>query len=99
MAAFLAHLRYGDILKPETRTAMNDGLLGWGANSTQNGDHGTYYGHNGSLRYSPLPWKGMRSCIMDFPNGVQVGIIINSRDGAYPTPASLLRQAFDNAWN
>ena len=97
LAAFLAHLRFGTILEPVTRAQMDTNKLGWGASSTKNGDHGTYYGHNGGLKYLPLPYQGMRSCIMDYPNGVQVSLIINCRD-ADLSVATLLKDAFDDAW-
>ena len=98
LAAFLAHLRFGDILEDETKALMDQHKLGWSASSTKVGDHGTYYAHGGDLKYNPQPQRGVRTCIMDFPNGVQAALIINSRGGNHPYQATLLKEAFDDAW-
>jgi hypothetical protein len=105
IARFLAHLRYNNsILKPETREKMNDlsdcpgpacRLMGW--QRPVEGDHGLYYYHSGSLTYGADPKSGMRGVAMNFPNGTQAVLLINSI-GTYGSVTNLMRNAFDNAW-
>lgn len=102
LARFLAHLRYNDkILTPATRQVMNDFRLGWRPPKeygTVIGKHGSYHAHGGGLKYgSDEAPVGMSSGIMDYGNGVQVALVINSL-GTYPDKIALLRDAFDNAW-
>jgi CubicO group peptidase (beta-lactamase class C family) len=102
LARFLAHLRYNDqILNPTTRALMNDNRLGWRppqVYSTVRGKHGNYYAHGGGLNYNSEGQKvGMASGIMDYGNGVQAALVINSL-GTYGDKIRILRDAFDNAW-
>ena len=102
LARFLAHLRYNDkILTPATRQTMNDFRLGWRPPKeypTVVGKHGSYYAHGGGLKYGtdeePV---GMSSGIMDYGNGVQAALVVNSL-GTYADKILILRDAFDNAW-
>lgn len=96
LANFLAHMYYdNDFLKAYQREQMEDHEMGWFGND---GDHGTYYSHTGRWTYSnPAPTRGLRTCIIHFPNGVQTALLINSRGGV-GSPSILLREAFDNAW-
>ena len=106
LAAFLAHQRYDNsILTPAERQAMDFGFLGWNdpeEYSWTNGQHGIYRSHGGDLFYNPSPRRGMDSCIMSFPLGVQVALLINSNGGNYGGNSSyqctVLRDAYDNAW-
>lgn len=102
LARFLAHLRYDDkILNPKTRQTMNDFRLGWRPPKeygTVIGKHGSYYAHGGGLTYkSGGEPVGMLSGIMDYGNGVQAALVINSL-GSYGDKIQILRDAFDNAW-
>lgn len=102
LARFLAHLRYNDkILNPTTRQIMNDNRLGWRPpkeyGSVQ-GKHGHYYAHGGGLKYGPDDAQvGMSSGIMDYGDGVQAALVINSL-GTYGDKIRILRDAYDNAW-
>lgn len=53
----------------------------------------------GDLFYGPKdePRNGMTSCIMNYPNGVQVALLVNAL-GTYKRADALLVEAFDNAW-
>jgi D-alanyl-D-alanine carboxypeptidase len=101
LAQFLAHLRYDNkILTPATRKLMNDNYLGWMSPEggwPVTGDFGVYHSHEGDLHYGDDPKNGMTSIIMNYPNGAQVVILVNSL-GTYTKAVSLARQAFDNAW-
>jgi len=102
LARFLAHLRYNDkILNPTTRALMNDNRLGWRPPkeySAVRGKHGNYHAHGGGLNYNSEGQKvGMASGIMDYGNGVQAALVINSL-GTYGDKIKILRDAFDNAW-
>lgn len=101
------------ILTPATRRLMDAGMLGWRAGSSPTGDYGLYRAHGGGLGYSPALPKpnegslddikipvqsnGMTGCIMNFPNGAQVSLLINS-SGPFGDKYTLLKEAFDNAW-
>jgi CubicO group peptidase (beta-lactamase class C family) len=100
LAQFLAHLRYDNkILSPATRKLMDDNFLGWMTPQgwPVTGDFGVYRAHEGDLGYDSDPKNGMTSIIMNYPNGVQVVILVNSL-GTYTKAVSLARIAFDNAW-
>ncbi len=100
LARFLAHLRFNNqILSPATRKMMDDGFLGWRkSGGSPTGDHGVYLAHGGLLHYGADDNQtGMTSCIMNFPNGAQVALLINSL-GSYGNKYTLLKEAFDNAW-
>ena len=111
LAAFLANVRYNDdLLSPATRNQMRNGFLGWnnpndeGYRQWSEGMFGTYYNHGGDL-------TDLHTGIMDFPNGVQVSIMVNSDidksglphqlaydTGNNPYQLELLSRAFENAW-
>lgn len=102
LARFLSHLRYNDkILSPTTRQTMNDFRLGWRPPKeypTVVGKHGNYFAHGGGLNYkSEGEPVGMSSGIMDYGDGVQAALVINSL-GAYGDKIKILRDAYDNAW-
>jgi CubicO group peptidase (beta-lactamase class C family) len=100
LARFLAYQRYDDnILTPASRKQMETSYLGWMPAGVWpvKGDFGVYYAHKGDLFYGPSDARnGMTSCIMNYPNGVQVALLVNSL-GAYKRADSLLVEAFDNA--
>lgn len=97
LAQFLAHLRYNNkILTPATRKIMDDNMLGWRQGGSYKGDHGLYLAHGGGLNDS-TGVLFMSTCIMNFPNGVQASLMINS-GGTFGDKYKLLGTAFDNAW-
>jgi hypothetical protein len=97
LAQFLAHLRYNNkILTPATRKIMDDNLLGWRNGGSFKGDHGLYLAHGGGLNNSQ-GILNMSTCIMNFPNGVQVSLMINS-GGTFGDKYKVLGNAFDDAW-
>jgi CubicO group peptidase (beta-lactamase class C family) len=100
LAQFLAHLRYDNkILSPQTRKLMDDNSLGWVTPTAWpvTGDFGVYHSHEGDLFYDNEPRNGMTSVIMNYPNGVQIALLVNSL-GTYQKAVVLTREAFDNAW-
>lgn len=101
LAQFLAHLRYNNkILTSATRKLMNDNYLGWMSPEGWPqvvGDFGVYHSHEGDLFYGSEPRNGMTSIIMNYPNGVQVAILVNSL-GTYTKAVSLAKETFDNSW-
>lgn len=93
LTAFLSYLRYTDqLLSPESRTLMRDGLLGL---QTKSGTHGTSYGHGG---YWTSDSGAMTSCVLSFPIHVDASLLINSEGGDYNSTCSVLADAFDDAW-
>ena len=99
LAAFLAHLRYGELLSDEMRQLMDEEFLGWRPLGNVTGEHGIYRAHGGGLcNPSCSGGKGMSGAIMNFPNNVQVVLLINSLGGVHPEKYTLLRDAYDAAW-
>jgi CubicO group peptidase (beta-lactamase class C family) len=113
LARFLAHLRYNDnILTPVTRRQMDAFHMGWRFNITgAQGEyyaHGGGLGYKPNVNQpndadpedtlvNPVGDNGMTGCIMNYPNGVQVSLLINST-GSFGSKYSLLTHAYDNAW-
>lgn len=75
------------------------------------GVFGTYRMHGGDLCYPNLPVpagvsgcaaavqpRGVDTCIVDFPTGVQVVLLINSMGGTYPYQCRALQNAHDASW-
>lgn len=112
VAAYLAFMRYDNtILSPTMRSVMNQGFLGWMDPAQYNwgdGTWGTYHNHGGDLWWDGgLPFsqrRGMDSCVMSYPNGVQIALLINSQGPSYPGhplsgyQCAALEDAFENAW-
>ncbi len=113
LARFLAHLRYNDkILVPATRTQMDTFKLGWMQKvEGEHGEYNSHGGdllynpkvtkpdeiNSSDTLTIPVGKNGMTGCIMNFPNGAQVALLVNSL-GTYQSKRGLLRDAFDNAW-
>lgn len=103
LAQFLAHVRYNDkILTPATRKLMDENYLGWmdPAEWDLNREHGAYLGHRGDLNWKDadkVKVAGMTSLILNFPNGVQVSLLVNSL-GTYASTHRAVAEAFDGAW-
>lgn len=103
LAQFLAHVRYNDkILTPATRKLMDENYLGWmdPAEWDLFRQHGAYLGHRGDLNWkdaNKVKTAGMTSMILNFPNGVQVALLVNSL-GTYGSTHNVVAEAFDAAW-
>lgn len=103
LAQFLAHVRYNDkILTPATRKLMDDNYLGWMDPEEWDlfREHGAYLGHRGDLNWKDadkVKVAGMTSLILNFPNGVQVSLLVNSL-GTYGSTHKVVAEAFDGAW-
>ncbi len=111
VVGYLAHMRYNNaILSPAMRQVMNQNFTGWMDPANYNwgdGLWGTYHNHGGDLWWDkPLPAaakRGMDSCVMSYPNGVQIALLINSQGPGYlghpnsTYQCAALEAAFDNA--
>lgn len=103
LAKFLAHVRYNDkILTPATRKLMDENHLGWMDPEEWDlfREHGAYLGHRGDLNWKDaknVKVAGMTSLILNFPNGVQVALLVNSL-GTYGSTHIVVAEAFDAAW-
>jgi D-alanyl-D-alanine carboxypeptidase len=96
LANFYAHTLYDDnYLSPAQRTKMMDKKLGL---KTVSGDHGTYIGHGGDWYSGGSSGRGMTGAILHFPNDVEVSLLINCRAGEHDSKYTLLKKAYDNAW-
>ncbi len=98
IAAFLAYMRYDDnILSPDMRDLMFEKQL---ALRTTNGENGTYYSHGGDW------WDGGGSTngngftgeVMTFPIQCEAVVMVNNRAGSHSGLTTVLRQAYDDAW-
>ena len=87
------------ILSPTARQAMDLGFLGWAPGDAAEGigKHGIYRHHGGYLGSSDTPSRGMSSCWMEFPNGVQAAFLVNSLNNGFKH-CGQLRNSFDSAW-
>ncbi len=87
----LSALRYGNLLSPARRNELY--VKGLGADN-MSGVLGVYYGKGGSFSFDN--GRGVRTCIMDFPTGLQVSLSVNANNalvGCGPIIA-----AYDSAW-
>ena len=96
LAKFLHGVRTNDdVLSPATRELMRDGFLGWmdpdRGYGFSEGMFGTYYSHGGDL-------NNLNTGIIDFPNGVQAALLINSEFTGAPYQLEALKRSFENAW-
>jgi len=102
MSAFqLAHLiayvwHSETLISEDMRQEMNNSLLGL-SESVDDGEHGFYHAKGGGLRYGASPKKGLDCMFMNYPNGIQVVVLLNSTDAAFPLHPKL-RDAFDESW-
>jgi D-alanyl-D-alanine carboxypeptidase len=113
LARFLANLRYNDnILSPLTRRQMDAFHMGWrpgkigaqgeyyshggGLSYTPNINQPENVNPEDTLQI-PVGTNGMTGCIMNYPNGAQVSLLINS-SGTFEDKYQLLIKAYDNAW-
>lgn len=111
LAQFASQLRNGTMLPPASRAAtllrhlgyMDPADYSWGS-----GAHGTYHNHGGDLwwrnsnSWSPsAPMRGIDTCLMSYPNNVQVALLVNSQGPAYPGgpyQCAALHTAYDSSW-
>jgi hypothetical protein len=109
VAKFFAYLRFtNDILSADMRQTMDMNFLGWdqGTSTSSANAHGIYYTKNGALGNSndESTNQGVRNVAMNFPNGVQAVVMINSRGGDHDSDfgstnlEALVREAFDDSW-
>jgi hypothetical protein len=109
VAKFFAYLRFtNDILSENMRLTMDTNFLGWdqGTSTSSANAHGIYHTKNGALGNSndESTNQGVRNVAMNFPNGVQAVIMINSRGGDHDSSfgstnlEALVREAFDDSW-
>ncbi len=99
LALFLHGVHTNDsVLSEPVRNMMFDGFLGWMNPGLNDGNYGfsqgmfgTYYSHTGD--------QGLvNTAIMDFPNGVQAALLINSNFTNAPYQGTALKIAFEDAW-
>lgn len=103
LAAYMAHVRYDDaLLSPAARQRMNENFYGYHDPAVSNfnasfanGKFGVYRAHGGDLGNGGTPSKGMGACIMNFSEGVQAVVLINSVGGNYTYQCNELQEAFD----
>ncbi|MEM6723366.1 MAG: hypothetical protein AAF598_04965, partial [Bacteroidota bacterium] len=89
----LAHARYDNTyLLPQYQELLFEEFMGM---KQRTGDHGTYPAHGGDWMSGA---RGMTGVVMTFPIQVDVTLLINSRGGNHPEKYTIVREAFDNAW-
>jgi len=102
LAAFMAGQRFDNaILSPAARQVMDNGFLGW-ADPNQYGaavgDYGIYRHHGGMLLWNPQPYRGLETCIMNFPSTLQVAFVVNSVGGNTGFACSSMRFLYDSSF-
>ena len=88
------------VMSPAARQLMDNSFLGWGNPDTYSfasGLYGVYRSHGGDLGKNPGD-PGLDACYMEFFNGVQAAVIINSKDGAYAYQCDELKAAFEHSF-
>ena len=98
LAHFIAYVWHSEaLISTDMRHEMNNSLLGL-SESVSDGQYGKYYkAKGGGLRYGASPKKGLDCMFMNYPNGVQVVVLLNSTDAAFPLHPKL-RDLFDASW-
>ena len=95
LVGFMAYRRFTNlIMSPTARGRMDTGFLGWNDPndwSWGSGLYGTYRSHGGDL-------TNLDACIMEYPNGIQTALLINSGGGSYAYQCQELTDAYDNAF-
>lgn len=102
LAGVMAFRRFSNlVMSPSARQLMDDNFLGWESPSTSwaSGLYGVYRGHGGDLGAVDDPAApGLNACYMEFFNGVQAALIVNSRGGGYSYQCTEMKKAFENAF-
>lgn len=101
LAKLFAYVRFTeDIIDEDSRDLMNDNFLGWdkGLSVSNSYEHGTYHAKNGG--FSNGDDQGVSTLVKNFPEGVQISVMINSKGGNYGglSVNEGVAKAFDDAW-
>jgi len=91
--AFWAFWEFGDVITEASHDEMIDDRLG--IFNSYAGAQGPYWGHNGGWSNNG---RGIQTCSLTFPQGVQATVLLNSRAAGRTGPCTALGQAYDNAW-
>ena len=101
LVGVMAFRRYTNlVMSAAARQLMDNSFLGWANPATNpyaSGLYGVYRSHGGDLGKDPGD-PGLGACYMEFFNGVQAAVIINSKDGAYAYQCSELKAAFEGSF-
>lgn len=95
LCAVMSYLMHTETYFPKSvrEKMINEGL---GARPTV-GKHGTYAGHGGDW-YTSSNGRGLATGVLTFPLGVEAALLINCRDGNHAYQTTVLKDAYDNAW-
>jgi CubicO group peptidase (beta-lactamase class C family) len=101
LAKLFAYVRFTEeIISEESRELMDDNFLGWdkGLSESASYEHGTYHAKNGGFKNGDD--QGVSTLVKNFPEGVQISVMINSRGGNYGALDinDGMGKAFDDAW-
>ncbi len=97
LAHFIAFVWHSEeLISKNMRDEMNNSLLGL-SETVDNGEHGIYQAKGGGLRYGSSPKNGLDCMFMNYPNGIQAVVFLNSTDAGFPLNPKL-RDAFDESW-
>jgi hypothetical protein len=67
----------------------------YNSSTLSTGDQGPYWGHNGGWINNG---RGIQTCSLTFPEGVQATLLLNSRASGRTSPCTALGEAYDGAW-
>jgi CubicO group peptidase (beta-lactamase class C family) len=102
LANFMANIRYNNaILSPANREIMKNNYIGWSELGTLNGKYGEYFNHGGSINSSDPTGSNlgnMRGLIIQFPNKVELAVMVNSEILPDQSIRTVVLNAYDNAW-
>lgn len=103
LANFLANIRYNsNILSPANGDIMRNNYIGWSENGTLIGAHGEYFNHGGSINSSDPTGTNlgnMRGLIVQFPNNVDLALMVNSEIQPDQNIRTIVFNAYENAWD
>ncbi len=106
MARFQAYLANTDVLLDQTqRSLMRSKLLGWDNEDSPITDKGQAYGKDGALFWDlnndqteNSPEAGLQTFIMQFPNKIELSLVVTSIPGTFRTFSSRVRNAYNSSW-
>lgn len=95
LCAVMSYLMHTETYFPKSvrEKMINEGL---GARISKE-KHGTYAGHGGDW-YTEKNGRGLATGVLTFPLGVEAALLINCRDGNHVYQTTVLKDAYDNAW-
>ena len=101
LAQLQAYRRYSNaVLNQNSRNIMNGGYLGWMSPTNYagwtDGLFGSYRMHGGDW-YKDGD-KEIHTCVVDFPQKIQIALVINSNRGPGLYQCDALKTAYDAAW-